>query len=166
MMEPDFATKQYQTLFAYHAASMRRLLDAAGQLADAAYRENPGYGHGSIHNVCVHLLTALRSWNESLITGQQGPRLRAEDYPDLAAVRAGLEAEWATTNMYVAGLSAADIEAVAQMRRRNGEVSNMPRWRVMLHMVAHGLQHQSELAHLLTLKGQSPGDLDFILFDG
>jgi len=165
-MDTDFTKSQYQSLFAYHAASMRRLLDAAGQLTDAAYRENPGYGHGSIHDVFVHLLTALRSWNESLSTGQQGPRLRAEDYSDLPALRAGFETEWAATSAYLARLSAADIEAVAQMRRRNGEVSNMPRWRVMLHMVAHGLQHQSELAHLLTLKGRSPGDLDFILFDG
>jgi uncharacterized damage-inducible protein DinB len=165
-MEPSFTSTQYQTLFAYHSHSMRQLLTAAGRLSQADYRENPGYGHGSIHDIFVHVLTALRSWNESLVTGQQGPRLRAEDYPDLPAVRAGLEAEWAATAGYLAGLSAADIEAEAHMRRRNGELSTMPRWRVMLHMILHGAQHQAELAHLLTVKGQSPGDLDFVLFSG
>ena len=40
----------------------------------------------------------------------------------------------------------------------------MPLWRVLQHLILHGMQHHAELAQLLTAKGQSPGNLDFIFF--
>ncbi|MFN8458639.1 MAG: hypothetical protein U0401_28965 [Anaerolineae bacterium] len=32
------------------------------------------------------------------------------------------------------------------------------------HLILYGMQHQTELAQLLTAKGRSPGDIDFIFF--
>ncbi len=37
-------------------------------------------------------------------------------------------------------------------------------WQLMLHLINHGTQHRSEAAALLTGYGQSPGDLDLILY--
>jgi len=34
------------------------------------------------------------------------------------------------------------------------------------HLILHGMQHHTEIAQLLTLKGQSPGDIDFIFYEG
>jgi uncharacterized damage-inducible protein DinB len=34
----------------------------------------------------------------------------------------------------------------------------------MLHVVLHGMQHRSEAAAILTDYGQSPGDIDLIVF--
>ena len=47
----------------------------------------------------------------------------------------------------------------------NGQVGMIPRWRILSHVVLHGMQHSAEIAELLTLKGQSPGDIDFIFYD-
>jgi uncharacterized damage-inducible protein DinB len=37
-------------------------------------------------------------------------------------------------------------------------------WQTMSHVVAHGIQHRSEVALLLTHLGHSPGGLDLALF--
>jgi uncharacterized damage-inducible protein DinB len=41
----------------------------------------------------------------------------------------------------------------------------MERWRILQHLVLHGMQHHTEIAHGLTVKGHSPGDIDFIFFE-
>jgi uncharacterized damage-inducible protein DinB len=43
-------------------------------------------------------------------------------------------------------------------------VWTFPRWRVLQHLALHGMQHATEIAQLLTVKGQSPGDIDFIFY--
>ncbi len=43
-------------------------------------------------------------------------------------------------------------------RLYNGREDTLRVWRI--------LQYHAELAQLLTAKGQSPGDLDFIFFEG
>lgn len=155
---------QYQTLLAYHWHTSRRLLDCAAKLSAADYLSDPGYGHGSIHSLAFHVLRADYSWRVALETGQQPPHLRAEHYPDLASLQAGYAAEQAAWQALLERLDPADIEAVAELVSRRGDRWPMPRWRVMQHVVLHGMQHHAEIAQLLTAKGQSPGDLDFIFF--
>jgi uncharacterized damage-inducible protein DinB len=38
------------------------------------------------------------------------------------------------------------------------------RWHALMYVILHGVQHRSEAAMLLTEFGQSPGNLDFILY--
>jgi uncharacterized damage-inducible protein DinB len=37
-------------------------------------------------------------------------------------------------------------------------------WQAMAHLVNHGTQHKTEAAAMLTDFGQSPGDIDMILY--
>jgi uncharacterized damage-inducible protein DinB len=39
-------------------------------------------------------------------------------------------------------------------------------WRILQHVILHGMQHASEIAKRLTEFGHSPGNIDFIYFQG
>ncbi|MCA9871854.1 MAG: hypothetical protein KC487_15925 [Anaerolineae bacterium] len=47
-----------------------------------------------------------------------------------------------------------------------GDPWTMPLWRVLQHLILHGMQHHTELAQLLTAEGQSPGDIDLLFYRG
>jgi len=153
-----------QTLFDYHWYTTRRLMDCAAQLEISAYLDNPGYGHGSIHDLLFHLLRTNSSWRLGLETGRQLPPLQGEDYPDLQSLRDGFQQEQDEWHALLDRLEEEDIESDMNLTNWRGDTVSMRRWEILHHLVLHGVQHHAELAQLLTLKGQSPGNLDFIFF--
>lgn len=155
---------QFQTLFAYHWHTTRRLIDCAGRLSDEAYLANPGYGHGSIHDLLFHLLRTDRSWRVALETGQQQAGIQAADFATLESIRAGLESEQAEWDALLARLTEEEITADITLTNWRGEPWTFTLWRVLQHLVLHGMQHAAELAQLLTARGQSPGDIDFLFY--
>ena len=155
---------QFQTLFAYHWHTTDRLITCATHLDEQDYRENPGYGHGSIHDLLFHLLRTTVGWRGALETGKQLAPLNAEDYPSLATLQAGMAQEHAAWDNLLAQWDAADLQGKMDLTNWRGEVVTFTRWRILQHLILHGMQHHSELAQLLTNKGQSPGNLDFIFF--
>jgi uncharacterized damage-inducible protein DinB len=163
MMIP-FSKLQFQMLFAYHWHINSRLMEHATHLSNADYRYHPGYGHGSIHDLLFHLLRTDQGWRLALETGRQLPAMRAEDYPTLKSLEAGFAQEQAAWQSLLDTLNAEGIEGDFSLTNWRGEVFAMPRWRILQHLMLHGMQHQTEIAQLLTAKGQSPGDIDFIFF--
>lgn len=155
---------QIQTLFAYHWHTNRHMMACAAGLDEADYRQNPGYGHGSIHDLLVHLLRTDQSWRLALETGKQLPAAQPEDFPDLKALETGFAGEQAAWETLLDGFSEDQIEANVDLTNWRGDVVTFPRWRILQHLVLHGMQHHSELAQLLTTKGQPPGDIDYIFF--
>lgn len=78
--------------------------------------------------------------------------------------RAGFEQEQLAWQTLLNSLSGAEIENVISLTTLAGQVYPVPRWRILQHLILHGMQHHTELAQLLTAKGQSFGDIDFIFF--
>jgi uncharacterized damage-inducible protein DinB len=159
-----FTKTLFQTLFEYHWHINFRLLDLAAQLDEEDFNEQSGFGKGSIHDLFFHLIRALNNWRQGMETGQRLYSLKIEDFLTPVSIKAGLEEEQAAWQILLDKLSAEEIEADVTLTRRSGDVDNVPRWRILQHLVLHGMQHHAELAHLLTLKGKSPGDIDFIFF--
>jgi uncharacterized damage-inducible protein DinB len=160
------ANDHFKTLYAYHWHVNRQLSACAAKLAPADYMGNPGYGHGSIHDLLFHLLRTLYAWRVALENGRQPSPLRAEDYPDLATVEHGFAHEQDAWTALLETLGDADVEGTIELATVRGDVFQFRRWRVLQHLVLHGMQHHTEIAQLLTAKGQSPGDIDFIFYRG
>lgn len=155
----------FRHLFDYHFHLTFRALDMAAVLESEAYLGNPGYGHGSIHALLLHLRQTDWAWREALETGQQQPPLTASDYPDLPSLRAGFQAEQAAWNDLLEKLSNEEIASTVSLHTRRGNAVDFPRWRILQHVILHGMQHHSELAHRLTGLGQQPGNIDYIFYD-
>ncbi len=159
-----FSKDQFQTLFAYHWQITQRLLAKAAQVSEADYQAHPGYGHGSLHDLFFHLLRTDQGWRVALETGQQSAPLQPADFPTLAALQAGFANEQIAWQTLLDKLSAEQIEGPIKLVTRRGDTFTPTGWRVLQHLILHGMQHQTELAQLLTAQGQSPGDIDFIFF--
>ena len=92
------------------------------------------------------------------------PPAQPESYPTLESLRAGFEQEQSAWRALLEEYSAAEIEGEISLTNWRGEILTMPLWRVLQHLILHGMQHHAELAQLLSAKGQSPGNIDFIFF--
>ena len=161
-----FVKTQFQTLFAYHAYTTNKLLDFAEKLDDAAYHQNPGYGHGSLHDLFFHLLRTDKSWLAALESGKQTAGVKPEEFPGLAALRASLAETQAAWLKYLDALNDEQIKGNVDLLNWRGDKFSAPLWRILQHLVFHGMQHHTEIAALLTAKGQSPGDIDFLFYRG
>lgn len=155
-----------RTLFAYSWDTLGRLTAAAEGMDDAAYHERPGPNRRSAHELLLHLLIAARGWRLGLETGAQPAPLPAEQFPDLAALRAAFTEERAAWETLLAGLDDAAVGETLSLTTARGGAFPIPRWRVLHHLVLHSMQHHAELAAILTDAGRSPGDIDFIFYRG
>ena len=153
----------YKTLFAYQNATMQRLLTCAAQLDEADYREHPGFGHGGLHDIFVHILAASWIWRTMLETGQMA-RFSRRRFPDRASLQAQFDLEMAAWQAYLDQLDPAELDKTLSLKTPRGREYVMPHWQLLQHLILHGMQHAAEVAHLLTLKGHSPGDIDLLLF--
>lgn len=64
----------------------------------------------------------------------------------------------------VGRLTESELAAPLHYSSTSGTAHSQPVWQILLHVVNHGTQHRSEVAHFLTEAGQSPGDIDLILY--
>jgi uncharacterized damage-inducible protein DinB len=110
------------------------------------------------------MLATARSWRVALETGQQPARLQAEAYPSLDDVRAGFAQEREAWHALLEPLSDEKIDSPIALTTFRGESTTIHIWRVFQHLILHGMQHHTEIAQLLTSKGHSPGDIDFIFY--
>lgn len=157
--------KQFQTLFSYRWATTERLMERAAALDEATYFGPEGAGRASIHELFRHLILSDHYWRLAIQTGE-AQHFGAHEDGDLEAMRAIFAAERSAWSDYLAGLTDEQIAGTVSLTRRSGERREEPLWRVLQHLVLHGMQHHTELAHHLTAAGQSPGDIDFIFYQG
>ena len=149
--------------YEYNAWANGRILDAAEKVSAEQLLQGNNLGWGSLRGALVHILDAEYGWRKLLADKQDLPWLQAEDFPDLACIRARWQQEDQAMRRYLdtltdealAGLFAYEIDG-----KQKADVL----WHFLAHVVNHGTQHRAECAALLTGFGHSPGDMDFTLF--
>lgn len=152
------------TLFAYDAWAMARVLDSAARLEPAALEAAPLPGLGSLRQILVHTVGGMWVWRSRLEGGSPTAPLDPAAFPGLVAIRARWEAEAAAMAPHITGMDEGALAEPLAYKTMAGAPQTTPRWQILAHLANHGTQHRSEAAALLTALGQSPGDLDMILF--
>jgi uncharacterized damage-inducible protein DinB len=151
-------------LFDYHVWATTRVLETAARLDPADLDAAPLAGLGSLRQILLHALSAEWVWRLRL--GGVSPRAHLDpaELPTLAAIRTRWAEEDVALRSLITNLDAAALAGDLAYQTLGGQDQVTPRWQILGHLANHGTQHRSEAAALLTALGQSPGDLDMIVF--
>jgi uncharacterized damage-inducible protein DinB len=145
----------------FHAWANDRILTTAAALSDEELRREGVLDHGSAFATFRHLVDVDWSWRE-FCTGHDVGQTYVWDHgyvlDDLRAIHAFSLDEDARLRSYVESLD----DAALNEPIGSSPDFMPPRWLIVAHVVNHGTQHRSELAHYLTVCGHSAGDLDLL----
>lgn len=128
--------------------AMRKLIEACSTLTDAQFHQRFDMGPGSLHDVIVHMLSAMRGWGDLLAGREQ---------------REGLEGPTRSTDELLRLLDdiADDFEASARAHpcdeivtgSRGGRTYSFTRGAVLTHVMTHGMHHRAQALNMLRQMG-------------
>ena len=149
------------SLFDYMYWANGRVLDAAERLGPGEFSSSSAATTRDLRSTLVHELDVEWSWRLNLQgrLSEDEAELKADDYADVASLRAHWQRDEAEMRAWVASLTdddlASDVASDLTKDRR-------PLWQYLVHIVVHATQQQADAATLLTLAGQSPGELGYL----
>ncbi len=152
-------------LYEYHIWATGKILVTAGKISQEQFLAPVLENRGSIRKRLVHLLSAEWIWRSRCQEGVSPKSMLTEsDFPTLGELRARWKQEQEAMKAYLGGLDNRALNDTIQYQRTDGSAQENILWHLLMQVINHGTQHRSEVAMALTEAGQSPGDLDFIVF--
>lgn len=152
----------YQIQIAFLFDETRRLLERAGSLSNDVYHAVSGYSHESIHDTFVHLIGASQLWRH-VIADRVPVFSKPEETADRAALSTLFRIEQEEWHKLIATLGDSRLLETIERQSPFGMLT-LPIWQTLQHVVLHGITHLTEIARMLSMAGQSPGDVDFLLY--
>ncbi len=154
-----------RVLFEYNSWANARILNAAERLTNEQFTAPGNLSFGGVRGTLVHLFGAEYLWRKRAQEGISPSAMPPEsDYVNLAMLSARWAEEEALMQAYLAGLTDQILPETFKYRNVKGMEFETVLWQALTHLANHGTQHRAEVAVLLTDFGQSPGDVDMILF--
>ena len=164
-MGSDMHITDIRLMYAYNDWANTRVLEAASRLPEALYAAKSDHSFGSIHDTLFHMLNSEVVWRTILQHGAVAwPDLNPDEAPTLEALGAVWREEARRRTAYLDQLTDADVNAVVQYNMAGEPSRARVRWHIFWHVLNHAMQHRSEVAHMLTQHGSSPGELDVMWF--
>jgi uncharacterized damage-inducible protein DinB len=157
-------THEIILLYDYNYWANQRILQATERVSPEQFVAPTSHTYGSLHGTLLHILSAEWIWRSRWQGDSPTAMLDPADFPTLAALRARWDSEEQQMRAFLAALRDQNLASTVQYATTSGRPSSQILWQVMLHVVLHGMQHRSEAAAILTDYGQSPGDIDLIVF--
>ena len=160
-MQPN----EIRQCFAYHYWALGQLFNHLAELTPAQLNaETDRFYSGSAFLAMRHLLDVDWSWMQwSMGLPGKDYLWEVEPLPDLAALQAFVAREQHRVLDYLDRLSQEDLAGEVDIGSAQGRAPRwFKRWQILLHIINHGTEHRTELAHYLTDLGHSPGELNFM----
>jgi uncharacterized damage-inducible protein DinB len=155
----------FRALFDYQYWARDKLLAAVERIPEADYFAQRPMDYGSIHGTLVHILAGDLIWHVRW-HGDSPPRLlRADDVPNLEALKRRWTEHERQVRAFVDGLTDDAVHTrVVDYRNTEGVRCQRSLWQTLAHLINHATNHRSEVAAAVTQLGNSPGDLDMIAY--
>ena len=154
-------------IYEYNYWANHRILTIAEKVTQGQFVAPSSHSFSSLQGTLVHLLDAEWHWRLLLQKGEVWVEsdLEPVNFPTVDS----LERRWAEEEQamwaYIDSLTDTDLAGIIRYEVDGGRiVRERLLWHCLYHVVNHGMQHRSEAANLLTIYGQSPGDIDFTMF--
>lgn len=156
--------KDIHVLYEYNRWANARILGAAAKISEAQFLAPGEFGHGGLRGTLVHTLFAEWIWRLRWQGAAPNVRWKPQDFPTIAHLKTRWLEEEMKLMEFVDGLTEKRLKAEFDYISTEGRAHRRVVWEAMAHLVNHGTQHRSEAAAMLTAMGQSPGDIDLIVF--
>ncbi len=158
--------RDIQLLFDYNRWCNARILGASSKLTDEQFLAPGTFPHGGLRPTLVHALFAEWVWRMrwSGTAPDYHYRFQPEDFPTFAALQTRWAQEETLLLEFVTGVTDTKLQSELEYTSTEGGHHRRVLWETMAHLVNHGTQHRTEAAAILTELGQSPGDIDLIVF--
>jgi uncharacterized damage-inducible protein DinB len=142
----------FKMLAGYNSWANQRLYDAAQKMSDSGYRDERGAFFGSVHGTLNHLLVADRIWLKRFGVRDEAPTtLNTILFENLTDLRVARDAEDATIESWISGLSDADLTSVVSYRTMvNPDPIRQPMNAALTHFFNHQTHHRGQVHALMT----------------
>lgn len=156
-------------LYAANEALHLKLWACIDHLSDAQFVREVPYSIGSVRNHLVHLASVDQRWM-ARVTGAPLPdRLRPDNYPTRATVRAIWGDAQARVHATVAALSDADLTRpiTYEIQRLDPPQTlsvTSAIWQVLVHVLNHGTDHRAQVLRLLYEFGAPTFEQDWMIY--
>jgi len=157
--------QELQLLLDYHYWARDRLLEAVAPLTSEQLTVDRGNSFPSIHATIVHLYGADWIWLSRWEGVSPTALPSANEFPDLAAVRAAWRDIETRLRALVDRLGEDGIQRPIEYRGPTGVLQAQLFWQMFQHLVNHGSYHRGQVTTMLRQIGMAPPkSLDLIAF--
>lgn len=154
---------EVRNLYDYNSWANHRVLDACTPLTPEQLSRDLKSSFPSVRATLEHIVWAEWLWLERWKgSSHSGPP--AEEFADLAAIRARWSQVEAELQQFVRGLSEVDLGRVVQYRNTKGKEFSNPMAHMLQHLVNHGTYHRGQVTTMLRQLGAAPVATDLIAF--
>jgi uncharacterized damage-inducible protein DinB len=156
--------KELRTLLDYNYWARDRVLDAVEVLTPEQFLRQLGNSFTSVRDTLVHIYSAEWIWWSRWKGESPSGMLKAESFPDFAAVRDAWRRHEIKMREYLESLGA-DVDRVIEYRLLTGQPGAMKFWPMLQHVVNHGSYHRGQITTMLRQLGAAPPkSQDMIVF--
>ena len=151
-------------LYQYNQWANAKILNAADNVTMEQFLAPAAFPHGGLRGTLVHALSAEWIWRTRWEGTSPTHLLKAEEFPDFQSLRERWAEEEMRLMSFVNAISHERLNSTFDYKNTSGKPFTRVLWQAMAHVVNHGTQHRAEAAGILTDLGNSPGDIDLIIF--
>jgi uncharacterized damage-inducible protein DinB len=151
-------------LFDYTEWANHLALDAASALTAEQRKHDFKISHGSIHGTLLHMAAAEWIWLERWHGTSPTQFWPAEEFPDLAAIRARWSEIEQRRSAFLAEINDAALAQDLSFRLLNGTADALPLGGQMQHVVNHATLHRGQVVGMIRQLGVAPPATDYLFY--